>query len=83
VKSTSDAAEKARVTGVEGNTVEVVTEKNFVTRNVAIDDINIIDESQMGVPQAASGGPVDFSFMMPPSTGGAGASKSVGTPRGA
>lgn len=60
-----DGPQKARVTGVAGSSVEVVTEKDFVTRNVSIHDLNVIDESQMGIPnQAASGGPVDFSFLL-------------------
>jgi len=60
-----DGPQKARVTGVAGTSLEVVTEGSFVTRNVSIEDVNVIDETQMGFSsEASSGGPVDFSFML-------------------
>jgi len=44
--------QKARVMAVDGDAVEVVTEGNWSTRNVKLDDLAVIDESQFGKASA-------------------------------
>jgi len=55
---------KARVTAVEGDALEVVTEGNWSTMNVKIGDVSVIDESHFGIATAKTAGPTDFGFLM-------------------
>jgi len=60
---------KARVTGVNGNDLEIITEAGFQTLNVGKSDVALIDETQIGIPIKAKAnnleGPKDFGFLMP------------------
>jgi len=58
-------SQKARITAVEGDKVEVITEGSFYTMNVKIDDVHAIDETQFGASVNPSVGPSDFGFLMP------------------
>lgn len=73
------APQKARITAIEGDQVEVITEGNFSTMNVNLSDVSAIDETQLGFSAACSNGPKDFGFLLEPknSTSGAGASEGV------
>jgi len=58
---------KARVTGVENDKLEVITEGKFQTLNVGLNEVSFIDETQF-IPSTAKGvtkGPSDFSFLLP------------------
>jgi len=57
-------SQKARITAIAGDQVEVVTEGNYYTLNVSLNDVSAIDETQLGVPNKDSVGPSDFSFLM-------------------
>lgn len=61
-----EEVQKARVTAVDGNAVEIVTEGSWKSMSVDIGDISVIDESHMGVPMARQKGPSDFGFLMTP-----------------
>lgn len=56
----------ARVTGVEGDELEVITEGQYRTLNVGMDDVSLIDETQFVLSSARGvlSGPSDFSFLM-------------------
>lgn len=69
VCSSSEDVLKARVTGVNGNDLEIITEAGFQTLNVGKSDVSLIDETQIGIPiKKNSGklleGPKDFGFLM-------------------
>lgn len=57
--------QKARVTAVTGDAIEVITEGSWSTMNVTVKDVSIIDESHFGVSVNRSG-PTDFGFLIPP-----------------
>jgi CubicO group peptidase (beta-lactamase class C family) len=67
VEGESTKVFKARVTGVEGKQLEVVTEGQYKTMNVGAADVSVIDETQFAISRApdACKGPSDFSFLMP------------------
>eukprot|EP00933_Yihiella_yeosuensis_P071425 TRINITY_DN79637_c0_g1_i1.p1 TRINITY_DN79637_c0_g1~~TRINITY_DN79637_c0_g1_i1.p1 ORF type:complete len:906 (-),score=184.84 TRINITY_DN79637_c0_g1_i1:67-2784(-) len=58
-----DSTKKARVTAVDGDKVEIVTEGSWVSKSVSLSQISAIDESRMGVTTNTSG-PKDFGFML-------------------
>jgi len=57
------ASQKARITAVEGDKVEVITEGSFSTMNLNIDEVHAIDETQFGA-SLKNVGPTDFGFLM-------------------
>jgi len=58
--------QKARVTAVQGDLVEVVTEGCFSTRNVKVGELSFIEESQMGTSTAVrANDPKEFPLMLP------------------
>mmetsp|Transcript_65733 Transcript_65733/g.189508 ORF Transcript_65733/g.189508 Transcript_65733/m.189508 type:complete len:435 (+) Transcript_65733:134-1438(+) len=63
---------KARVTAVEGDKVEVVTEGCWSTRNVKLGEFSVIDESQFGIPTVRPSDPTEFPA--PPKPGASGRS---------
>jgi len=58
--SEDGGVQKARVTAVRGQSVEVVTEGSWSTEKVALGDISVIDETQMGVSKVKESDPIDF-----------------------
>lgn len=60
------APQKARITAIEGDQVEVITEGNFSTMNVNLRDVSAIDETQLGFSATCTpDGPKDFGFLLP------------------
>lgn len=55
---------KARVTAVEGNELEVVTEGSWEALNLKVGDVAVIDESCIGTSLSAETGPSDFGFLL-------------------
>jgi len=53
-------AQKARVTAVNGDEMEVITEGSWATRSVKLADVSVIDESQFGIPNVRPSDPMDF-----------------------
>jgi len=51
---------KARVTAIEGDKVEVITEGCWSTRNVKLGEFSVIEESQFGVPTVRASDPIEF-----------------------
>jgi len=62
------APQKGRVTAIEGDQVEVITEGNFSTMNVNLRDVSAIDETQLGFSATCTDGPTDFGFLVKPKT---------------
>lgn len=58
------AFRKARVTAVDGNTVEVVTEGSWHTVNLSVGDVVVIDETRQGKSKKVETGPKDFAFLL-------------------
>merc|ERR1740139_1325716 len=56
----NDEVQKARVTKVRGNSIEVVTEGSWSSQKVKVGDISVIDETQMGMSQVRASDPKDF-----------------------
>eukprot|EP00421_Protoceratium_reticulatum_P022006 CAMPEP_0168377792 /NCGR_PEP_ID=MMETSP0228-20121227/11005_1 /TAXON_ID=133427 /ORGANISM="Protoceratium reticulatum, Strain CCCM 535 (=CCMP 1889)" /LENGTH=820 /DNA_ID=CAMNT_0008390793 /DNA_START=1 /DNA_END=2460 /DNA_ORIENTATION=- len=61
--------QKARITAIEGDQVEVITEGNYSTMNVSLRDVSAIDESHLGTSLVQTAGPKDFGFLMTPERG--------------
>lgn len=59
----NDEVQKARVTKVRGNSIEVVTEGSWSSQKVKVGDISVIDETQMGMSQVRASDPKDFPTM--------------------
>jgi len=53
-------AEKARITAIAGDALEVVAEGSWSTHNVKVGDVSLIEESQFGVPTVKSTDPKEF-----------------------
>eukprot|EP00927_Polykrikos_kofoidii_P083944 TRINITY_DN8725_c0_g2_i1.p1 TRINITY_DN8725_c0_g2~~TRINITY_DN8725_c0_g2_i1.p1 ORF type:complete len:872 (-),score=183.41 TRINITY_DN8725_c0_g2_i1:243-2783(-) len=77
----SDAFQKARVTMVDGDALEVIDEKTFKPLNVSVSDIMPIDESRAPCTHAARGGPTDFGFLMPGASGSTKSSNGSSVPK--
>lgn len=56
--------EKARVTAVKGDEVEVVTEGSWREMNVSIDEVTPIDESHAPLSNVSKSDPKDFGFLL-------------------
>jgi len=59
----ADPNQKGRVTGVEDNRLEVVTEGGYRTLQVGMEDVSLIDETQFVISSAKISGPSDFGFL--------------------
>jgi len=53
-------AQKARITAIAGDALEVVAEGSWSTHNVSLGDVSLIEESQFGVPTVKSTDPISF-----------------------
>lgn len=58
------SAQKARVTAVEGDAVEVVTEGSWKAMSLKVAEVSVIDESCLGTSTLVETGPTDFSFLL-------------------
>jgi len=61
--SSTPAIKKARVTAIDGDKLEVITEGNWDTMKVGMSDVKVIDETQFGKANVKPTDAKDFGFL--------------------